>query len=320
MRYWLPRLTMVTAGVVFAAATVIGQTPGRSAPLRTPWGDPDLQGLWTNATITPFERPATMGGKPVLTEQEAAEFEKETLRARDADNRAGGTDADLARSYNQFWYDRGTKVVGTRRTSLVVDPPDGRVPSLIPAAQQRADARLEARRRSPADGPEDRSLVERCILWPVAGPPMIPGGYNNNYQILQTPGYVVILIEMIHDVRIIPLDGRAHAPSSIQQWMGDSRGRWDANTLVVTTTNFTGKTNFRGSSEHLRLVERFTRVDPDTINYEFTIDDPASFPRPWTAAIPMTKTDGPIFEYACHEGNYGMTNLLSGARAEEQSK
>ena len=149
---------------------------------------------------------------------------------------------------------------------------------------------------------------------------MIPGGYNNNYQILQTPGYVVILIEMIHDVRIIPLDGRAHAPSSIQQWMGDSRGRWDGNTLVVTTTNFTGKTNFRGSSEHLRLVERFTRVDPGTINYEFTIDDPASFPRPWTAAIPMTKTDGPIFEYACHEGNYGMTNLLSGARAEEQSK
>ena len=320
MRYWLPRLTMVAAGVVFAAATVIGQTPARRAPLRTPWGDPDLQGLWTNATLTPFERPATMSEKPVLTEQEAAEFEKETLRARDADSRAGGTDADLARSYNQFWYDRGTKVVGTRRTSLVIDPPDGRVPSLIPAAQQRADARLAARRSSPADGPEDRSLVERCILWPVAGPPMIPGGYNNNYQILQTPDYVVILIEMIHDVRIIPLDGRAHAPSNIRQWMGDSRGRWDVNTLVVTTKNFTDKTNFRGSSENLRLVERFTRVDPGTIDYEFTIDDPASFPRPWTAAIPMTKTDGPIFEYACHEGNYGMTNLLSGARAEEKSK
>jgi hypothetical protein len=317
MRYWFPRLTMVAAGVLCAAATVIGQTAALPAPLRTPWGDPDLQGLWTNATITPFERPATLSGKPVLTEQEAAEFERETLRARDADSRSGGTDADLARAYNQFWYDRGTKVVGTRRTSLVVDPPDGRVPSLIPAAQQRADARLAARRSSPADGPEDRSLVERCILWPVAGPPMIPGGYNNNYQILQTPGYVVILIEMIHDVRIIPLDGRAHAPSSIQQWMGDSRGRWDGNTLVVTTTNFTGKTNFRGSSEHLRLVERFTRVDPGTINYEFTIDDPASFPRPWSAAIPMTKTEGPIFEYACHEGNYGMTNLLSGARAEE---
>ena len=148
---------------------------------------------------------------------------------------------------------------------------------------------------------------------------MIPGGYNNNYQILQTPGYVVILIEMIHDVRIIPLDGRPHAPQSIRQWMGDSRGRWDGNTLVVTTTNFTGKTNFRGSSENLRLVERFTRVDAGTINYEFTVDDPASFTKPWTAAIPMTKTEGPIFEYACHEGNYGMTNLLSGARAKKRS-
>ena len=146
---------------------------------------------------------------------------------------------------------------------------------------------------------------------------MVPGGYNNNYQILQAPGYVVILIEMIHDVRIIPVDGRPHASPSIRQWMGDSRGRWDGKTLVVTTTNFTGKTSFRGSSENLKIVERFTRVDAHTIDYEFTIDDPASFSRPWTAAIPMTKTQGPIFEYACHEGNYGMTNLLSGARAEE---
>jgi hypothetical protein len=320
MRRRLIRVTMIVAGVVLAVTTVIAQPPARRAALRTPWGDPDLQGLWTNATITPFERPATLSGKPVLTEEEAAEFERETLRARDADNRAGGTEADLGRAYNQFWYDRGTKVVGTRSTSLVIDPPEGRIPSLTPAAQQRADARAAARRRSPADGPEDRNLAERCILWPTAGPPMIPGGYNNNYQILQTPGYVVILIEMIHDVRIIPLDGRAHAPSNIRQWMGDSRGRWNGNTLVVTTTNLTGKTNFRGSSEHLQLVERFTRVDRETINYEFTIDDPASFTRSWTAAVPMSKTEGPIFEYACHEGNYGMTNLLSGARTEEQSK
>ncbi len=146
---------------------------------------------------------------------------------------------------------------------------------------------------------------------------MIPSGYNNNYQILQAPGYVVILVEMIHDVRIIPLDGRPHAPSNIRQWMGDSRGRWDGNTLVVTTTNFTDKTNYRGASPNLRLVERFTRTDADTINYEFTMDDPSAFSKSWTAAIPMTKTEGPIFEYACHEGNYGMTNLLSGARAEE---
>ncbi|RPI50991.1 MAG: hypothetical protein EHM55_20030 [Acidobacteria bacterium] len=200
----------------------------------------------------------------------------------------------------------------------MTDPPDGRVPSLTPGAQQRADARAAARRRSPADGPEDRSLAERCILWPTAGPPMIPGGYNNNYQILQAPGYVAILIEMIHDVRIVPLDGRPHAPQAIRQWMGDSRGRWDGNTLVVTTTNFTDKTNFRGSSARMKAVEKFTRVDADTIDYQFTIEDPASFARSWAAAIPMTKTEGPIFEYACHEGNYGMTNLLSGARAEEK--
>jgi hypothetical protein len=309
---------MGIACVAMAATAVTAQAPAPSRTARTPWGDPDLQGMWTNATITPFERPVTMSGRQVLTEQEAAEFEKETLAARDADNRGGGTDADLGRAYNQFWYERGTKVVGTRHTSLVVDPPDGRVPALTPDGQQRADVRAAARRRSPADGPEDRSLAERCILWPTAGPPMVPGGYNNNYQILQSPGYVVIAIEMIHDVRIIPLDGRPHAPSGIRQWMGDSRGRWDGDTLVVTTTNFTDKTNFRGASANMKLVERFTRVDADTIDYRFTVDDPAAFSRSWSASIPMTKTEGPLFEYACHEGNYGMTNLLSGARAEEK--
>jgi hypothetical protein len=312
----------MTRGVWLAAILVVALTLplAGQTPRHTPWGDPDLQGLWTNATITPFERPAELSGKPVLSEQEAVEYEKRTNQARDADSRTGGTEADLGRAYNQFWYDRGTKVVADRRTSLVLDPPDGRVPSLTPEAQHRADARAAARKRSPADGPEDRSLAERCILWPTAGPPMLPSGYNNNYQILQTPGYVVILIEMIHDVRMIPLDGRPHAPQEVRQWMGDSRGRWDGNTLVVTTTNFTGKTNFRGSSEKLRLVERFTRSDADTINYEFTVEDPSSFTKPWTAMIPMTKTDGPIYEYACHEGNYGMTNLLSGARAEEHSR
>jgi hypothetical protein len=317
---WKPavsRLMLIAVAAGLAGATLVAQTPQRSLP-RTPWGDPDLQGLWTNATITPFERPAAMSGQQVLTEQEAAEFEKQTLAARDADNRGGGTEADLGRAYNQFWYDRGTRVVGTRRTSLVVDPPDGRVPALTADGQQRVDARAAARRRSPADGPEDRSLAERCILWPTAGPPMVPGGYNNNYQILQSPGYVVILIEMIHDVRIIPLDGRPHLPSGVRQWMGDSRGRWDGNTLVVTTTHFTDKTNYRGASPNMKVVERFRRVDADTIDYQFTIDDPVSFTRSWTAAIPMTKTEGPIYEYACHEGNYGMTNLLSGARAEEK--
>jgi hypothetical protein len=318
MHHRLGYVSLTVAGVSLAVATAIAQAPAPRSVPRTPWGDPDLQGLWTNATVTPFERPANLSGKAVLTQEEAAEFERQTNQARDADNRGGGTEADLGRAYNQFWFERGTKVVGTRRTSLVTDPPDGRVPALTPAAQSRADARAEARRRSPADGPEDRSLVERCILWPTAGPPMVPGAYNNNYQILQAPGHVAILIEMIHDVRIIPLDGRPHAPQAIRQWMGDSRGRWDGNTLIVTTTNFTDKTIFRGSSANLKIVERFTRVDPDTLDYQFSIDDPESFTRSWTAAVPMTKTDGPIFEYACHEGNYGMTNLLKGARAEDK--
>ena len=333
----LGALAAVGSVVYLATVPAAGQTsaPGAKAagvqgprdqsgtktwsPPRTPYGQPDLQGLWTNATVTPFERPAEMSGKQVLTEQEASEFEQRTNQARDADRRAPGTGADVDLAYNQFWYDRGTKVIPTRRTSLVVDPPDGRLPPLTPEAQGKANARAAARRASPADGPEDRSLAERCILWPTAGPPMLPAGYNNNYQILQTPDYVVILIEMIHDVRIIPLDGRPHAPQSIRQWSGDSRGHWEGDTLVVNTTNFTNKTNYRGSGENMRLTERFTRVAPDTLNYEFTVDDPASFTKPWTAAIPMMKTQGPIFEYACHEGNYGMTNLLSGARAEEKA-
>jgi hypothetical protein len=189
---------------------------------------------------------------------------------------------------------------------------------LTAEGQRLADARAAARRQSPADGPEDRPLAERCILLANAGPPMIPTAYNNNYQIFQTPDHVAILVEMIHDVRIIPLDGHPHTPANIRQWLGDSRGRWEGNTLVVTTTNFTDKTNFRGSDENLRLTERFTRVSADTINYEFTVDDPTAFARPWTAAVPMTRTEGPLFEYACHEGNYGMTNLLKGARAAEQ--
>jgi len=304
--------------IALAAAAVPAAGQKWTAP-QTPWGHPDLQGLWTNATVTPFERPAELADKPVLTEQEAAEFEKRFAQARDADRRVGaGTDADVALAYNQFWYDRGTKVVGSRRTSLVMDPPDGKVPALTAEGQKLADARAAARRQSPADGPEDRPLAERCILWPTAGPPMIPVGYNNNYQIFQTPDHVAILIEMIHDVRIIPLGAQPHASPGIRQWLGDSRGRWEGNTLVVTTTNFTNKTNFRGSDANLRLTERFTRVSADTLNYEFTVDNPTAFTRPWTAAVPMTRTEGPLFEYACHEGNYGMTNLLKGARAAEQ--
>jgi hypothetical protein len=308
-------LGAAVAAVALASVTLAGQapsSPGKPLP-RTPWGDPDLQGIWSIATITPFERPATLAGKPVLTEEEAAELEKQTLKTSNQDRRDGaGTDVDLARAYNDFWWDRGTKVVSTRQTSLVVDPPDGRVPALTVEGQKRATARAARG----YDSWENRSLWERCI---TRGLPMIPGPYNNNYQILQTPGYVVILHEMIHDARIIPLDGRPHISPAIRQWFGDSRGRWQGDTLVVNTTNFTDKVSFRGSTEGLHLIERFTRTDAGTVKYEFTIDDPKTFTKKWTAAIPMTNTDEQIFEYACHEGNYGMVNLLSGARVQEKA-
>ena len=231
-------------------------------------------------------------------------------------------------SYNEVWFDRGTKVAGGRRTSLIVDPPDGRVPPLTPEAQKRMDAAREYFKIHPADGPEDRPLPERCLVWPTAGPPMLPGPYNNNYQIFQTKDYVTILVEMIHDVRIIPLDGRPHLPSNIRQWLGDARGHWEGNTLVVETTNFTNKTSdisrglqrptFRGTDENLRLTERFTRADAHTLLYEFTVNDPTAFTKPWTAQIPMSKFAGPLYEYACHEGNYAMSGILNGARAEEK--
>jgi hypothetical protein len=207
---------------------------------------------------------------------------------------------------------------------LVVDPPDGKIPPLTPDGERRAAALAAERREHGTDGPEYRSLNERCLLWATGGPPMMPGPYNDNYQILQTPDAVVILIEMIHDVRIIPLDSqtsaRPHLPSSVRQWMGDSRGHWEGNTLVVDTTNFTGKTRFRGASENLHLIERFTRTAPGTILYEFTVDDPSTFTRQWTAAMTMSQSSQPIYEYACHEGNYAMGGILGGARADERKR
>jgi hypothetical protein len=297
-----------------ATASAARTAPARTTLPRTPWGDPDLQGIWSNATITPFERPSALADKPVLSEQEATEVEQQWLKNNNQDRRDGaGTDADVSRAYNDFWWDRGTNVVSTRQTSLVVDPPDGRVPALTPEGQKRAAARAARG----YDSWEDRSLWERCI---TRGLPMVPGPYNNNYQILQTPGYVVIVHEMIHDARIIPLDGRPHVGQNIRQWFGDARARWEGETLVVDTTNFADKANFRGSAEGLHLIERFTRTNPTTVKYEFTIDDPSTFTKRWTVAIPMTKTDEPIYEYACHEGNYGMVNLLSGARVQEKQQ
>lgn len=309
-------MTKAIVAVLLAVIPVVGQKTWTQP--RTPDGQPDLQGIWNNATLTPMERPAQYAGKATLTEKEAVEFEKEELRSVDADRRDGATAVDVNRAYNEFWRDRG-KITPDRRTSLIVDPPDGRVPPLTATAQKLAADRAAKNRDHEFDGPENRSLAERCIAVSNAGPPMIPANYNANYQIVQTPGYVALLSEQIHDLRIIPTDGRPHVPQDVRQLLGDARGHWDGNTLVVETTNFTDRTSYRGSGEHLHLTERFTRTGPATMLYEFTVNDPETFTAPWTARIPMTKAQGPLFEYACHEGNYGLAGSLSGARAGEKA-
>ena len=287
-------------------------------PPRTADGQPDLQGVWNNATITPLERPADLAGKAFFTKTEAAAYEDQVVANANVDRRRSDISTDVALAYNEAWWDRGTKVVKTLRTSMIVDPADGKLPALTADGERRAAALAEQRRLHPADGPENRGLTERCILWPTAGPPMLPGPYNDNYQIFQSPGYVAIVVEMIHDVRIIPLDNRPQLPSNVQQWLGDARGHWEGNTLVVETTNFTDKTRFRNTSDKMRLTERFTRTAPDTILYEFTVNDPATYTKPWTAQLTMSKSPSRLYEYACHEGNYGMVGILAGARAEEK--
>jgi hypothetical protein len=307
---------VIALAAVILAGTVAAQSqaPKNYTPPRSPDGQPDLQGVWTNITITPLERPANLAGKEFFTPAEARQYEKDTVERNNADRRDGGAQADLNRAYNDAWYDRGTRVVETLRTSLIIDPSDGR----IPRKEQQGAAPAPAGFGRPPEGPEDRSLPERCILWPTAGPPMMPSFYNNNYQIVQAPGYVTILVEMIHDARIIPIDARPHVPANVRQWLGDSRGHWEGNTLVVETTNFNDKTRFQRASQNMRLIERFTRTAPDTIMYEFTVDDPSAFTKPWTGQIPMKRTEGPIIEYACNEGNYAMEGMLAGARADEK--
>jgi hypothetical protein len=304
---------------ISAISTFLLTLPVSAQSPRTADGKPDLQGVWTNATVTPLERPPELGNQQFFTKEQAALYAKKVVETTNSDRRDGGAEVDVGRAYNNFWRESGTKVVPTLRTSLIVDPADGRIPALTPDAQRIAAAKAEARRLHPADGPEDRSLQERCILWPAAGPPMMPVGYNSNYQIVQGKGYVAVIAEMIHDVRVIPTDGSPHLPSNVRQWLGDPRGHWEGNTLVVDSTNFTDKTNFRGSSEKLHLIERFTRTGPESMMYEFTVDDPASFTKPWTAQVPMTRSAGPVLEYACNEGNYAMQGILAGARAEEKA-
>jgi hypothetical protein len=289
---------------------------------RTPWGDPDLEGTWTNATLTPLQRPPELAGKEFFTPEEAAQFRRTRIEQTNADR---PLPPGQVGAYNDAFFERGTTLVRSGRTSLVVDPPDGRIPALTPDAQQKVDARRAREIASPADTPEDRWLTERCILF-GATVPMLPEPYNNNYRIMQSPGYVTILVEMNHDARVIPLDGRPHLPGGVQQWIGDSRGRWEGSTLVVETTNlkFNHQSRFgvgylNGlSDERLRVIERFTVSDANTMTYRATIEDPTVFVRPWTVELSMQRTDGAIYEVACHEGNYGMFNILSGHRAEER--
>ena len=306
-------IAVVVGMLMCAPAAVSGQaasTPGTpakpfNAP-KTPWGDPDLQGIWNFGTITPLERPAQFKDRATLTPDEVARLNED--EARRGDRRLADPAQDVEVAYNSFWWDRGTSV---GRTSLIVDPPDGRLPPYTPEGRQRR----ETLGRRGYDSWADRALNERCMVYrPV---PVRSSGYNNNNQIVQAPGYVAMLQEQIHEVRIIPLDGRPHLGQSIRPWLGDSRGRWEGNTLVVETTNFHPDTNYEGSGPNRTVIERFTLTDANTLSYEFTVNDPTTWTRAWTGQVPWQRDEGPIFEYACHEGNYGMVHLLKGARVLE---
>ena len=313
-----------------AALAALAQSP-KPAP-RAADGHPDLSGIWTNATITPFERPRELAGKEFFTPQEALDWEKGHVRNFDKRDDIKGTTADVTLAYNDFWWDPGTRLFQSRRTSIVIDPPDGHVPALLPARQKQLQEEAAARRKrcdrpgcglensgqpGPADGPEDRPLMERCLSFSNAAP-MVSSAYNNDYEIVQTPGFVGIDVEMVHQMRRIPLDGSPHPASDVRFWVGDSRGRWEGDTLVVDTTNFRGETQFRGADENLHLTEKLTRLDADTLRYRFTVDDPTAFTHPWTGEVTFVKAKGLLYEYACHEGNEGMTGILAGARADEK--
>jgi hypothetical protein len=311
------RLLTSLVFVVVVTPFMAAQSKPWSAP-RTADGHPDLQGYWTNNTYTPLERPKDVT-KAFYTKEEAVEMEKRAA-AEEVAQTTPGTVADVHYDFTQFGLDRSQAPHAENlRTSMIVDPADGRLPPLSAEGQKRAAeraARLKGVGRW--DSAQSNDLDDRCIIFAGAGPPMLPQSYNSNYQILQTPGHVMILFEQSHEVRIIPLDGRPHAPSAVRQWTGDGRGRWDGDTLVIETTNFNGLNPLRGSSEHMRVTERFTRVDADTIRYQFTVDDPSTWTKAWTAELPMRRTIGPMFEHACHEGNRGLYNTLVGARLEEK--
>jgi hypothetical protein len=285
---------------------------------RTPWGHPDLQGRWTNATVTPLERPTDLGDKEFFTEAEAAEYSKIALE-RFLVSIDSTKENEISGEYVDDGWGEARTIVPTLRTSLIVGP-TGRLPALTPEGRARTAALAAARKADLAESPEERTLGERCLWFLPEGPPMLPGvTYNSNYEIVQTPTHVAIQIEMGNGFRIIPLDGRPHQPPHVRSWLGDSRGRWEGDTLVVETTNFTEKRNVRGSSDGLRLVERFRRTRDDVILYEFTATDPSTWASPWSGEVPMRKMDGLLYEYACHEGNYTLGNVMRAARAAEKA-
>jgi hypothetical protein len=315
---------ILTIALLSAASSAMAQSASRKqwAPPRTPDGRPDFQGMWSNATIIPLERTKELAGKQLFTEQEYAEYQKKIFARSDRD-RPGQVGVG---TYNAFWWDPDTKLAPNRHTSLIVDPPDGRVPPLTPAALKRVEQQRAWAKQHPADGPEDRPLMDRCLNFPTAGPPMLPSFYNGspygplteNYEIVQTRDYVAILVEHNHETRVIPLNGQPHLPPAVRLWLGDSRGHWEGDTLVIDTTNFSDKANFKGADENLHLIERLTRTGPAALTYTFTVDDPTAFTARWTGEYPFTSTKDTLFEYACHEGNYGLAGVLAGARADEK--
>jgi hypothetical protein len=310
----VPKAITFPVAIFLAATTLAAQSTYK--PSHTPDGYPDLEGVWNIGTVTPFERPADLKDKPFFTPEESRAYEKAAVTRNNKDQRQPGTDQDVANAYNDAWWEQGTHVVRTLRTSVLIDPPDGRMPALTPAAQKKLAERRAILARLP-QGPEDRSLAERCLFFGQEGPPFASGPYNNNYRIIQAKDYVAINIEPLHDTRVIPLDGSPHLPPSIQLWLGDSRGHYDGDALVIDTTNFSEKNSYRGSDGNLHVVERISRLDAETLVYRFTVEDPTAFTRPFTGEYTLGAESGPIYEYACHEGNYALGNMLKGARVQE---
>ena len=322
MRVWSLACALAVLAIGGHVQTAAAQTAGADAEPaapRTPWGDPDLQGVWNHGTITPLERPAEFAGRERLTDEEVAALNLASEIRATSERRSELTrEQDVALAYNQFWWDRGISI---GRTSLITDPPDGRLPPRT-AARQEYEATPEAQRlqaakrgRVPAHGPEDMDLGDRCLVYRHV--PITSSGYNNHVHILQSPGYVAIFQEQIHDFRIVPVTARPELPDQVRHWLGVSRGHWEGDTLVVETRNFHAQTDYLGSGVDRHVVERFTRRGDDAVEYAFTVTDPSVWTRPWSGMVPWRPAEGPLFEYACHEGNYGMTNLLTSSRAVE---